>query len=263
MGSEADLKMRRDSGIIGNKKTTQGAKEYYDDSTGITYNVRRKGTFVTPKVVGDVASFGLDGNLGYTFRLACRDWRYSIKAYWSSPYVNEERDGFLVSLESPDSGIFIDIKEIDIPVSAQSSTSLTQEQLNIAQTRGYVEDPFLGDDRMLAAQQAIKWVLGQEGYEIRGESIKFTSEHIGHKVLTKAEIDIFSKERNIMKKCAIWALNYRGYRLKNQENVKRMETSVYQAISDHSNYANAVDKMVAILETFKFDDGRNVYPDLK
>ncbi|MBL7130494.1 MAG: hypothetical protein ISS45_03690 [Candidatus Omnitrophica bacterium] len=267
MGSEADLKMRRDSGIIGEKKTVQGEKVSYDQTSGITYHVRTKGTFVTPKLVGDVAYFGLDGNLGYTFRLNCRDWKYNIKAYWSSPVVTEERVGFSVSLESPDGGTFIDIKEVDIPAFAPLSTSPTREQSNIVQTKGkgYVEDPFLGDERILAAQQAIKWILdtSQDGYEVRGEPIKFTSEQIGNNVFVKAEIDIFSKKENLLKKRAIWALNYRGYRLKNEENARRMETSVYQVISDHSNYSNAVAKMSTILETFKFDSGRNVYPDLK
>ncbi len=270
MGSGDDLKMDRDSGIIGEKKTIDGEKQYYEESTGITYHTRKRGTFVTPKVIGDTAYLGSYQNdhptsLGYSFRLACLDWRYNIIAYWSSPAVTEERIGFSVDLISPDKKILINIKELDIPIRGSLATSPTQEQLDAFQLKGYVEDPFIGNERILAAQQAIKWILDNEHdeYNVTEDMpIKFASEQIGNKVFVKVETDIFSKKENVIKKCIIWALNYRGSRLKGEENVRWMETWTCRLISDTSNYSSALDKMYGILETFKFDNGRNVYPDL-
>ncbi len=263
MGSGDYLKTLRDSGIIGEKKTLQKEKIYYEPNTGSTFHFPKGGTFVTPKVIGDVAYFDLSGN---SFKFACLGWKYSIKTYWSSPDVTEERVGFSVSLESPDKKIFIDLKEIDIPVSDSLFTPITQEQIDALQFKTYVEDPLIVNERILAAQQSIKWILekGQDNYNVTDDMpIKFTSEQVGNKEFVKAEVDIFSKKENVGKKCLIWALNYRGYRLKNTENVRRMYTWICQVITNSSDYSSAVAKAHMILETFKFHSDSNAYPDLK
>ena len=263
IGSEADLKMYRDSGIIGEKKTLQSEKVYHEPKTGSTFRFLNKGTFATPKVIDGVAYFDLNGD--YKFKFECIDWKYSIMAHWSSPDVTIERVGFSVTLESPGKETIIELKNLDIPVSGSLSTPINQEQLDALQFKTYVEDPLIGDERILAAQQAIKWILnkGLDGYEVaNGMPIKFTSEDIGNKLFIKAEIDIFSQKERILKKCVIWALNYRGSRLKRKENVRWMETWTCQLITNSSNYSSSVAKTYMILEALKFDDGRDVYPDL-
>lgn len=263
IGSEADLKMYRDKGVIGEKKTLQEGKVYYEPTTGSTFHFPKKGTFVTPQVSGNVAYFDLNGM--YNFRFECLNWRYSIAAHWSSPNVAEERDGFSVSLESPDRVTFIETKEVDIPTSGSLSTSATQEQLDAIQLKGYVEDSFINDERVLAAQEAVRWILDKnlDNYGIIDEPIKFSSENIGNKLFVKTEINVFSKKENIIKKYAIWALNCRGYRFKRKANVRWSETWICELITDSSNYSSAIAQVHMILETFKFDTGRNVYQDLK
>lgn len=270
MESATSMKDSRDTGIIGERKTIQGEKVYYEESTGITYHVRKRGTFVTPQVIDDIAYFGsyqqgYPTSLGYSFRLSCLNWKYSIVAYWSSPDVTKERVGFSVDLESPDKKTAIYIKEVDIPVSGVLATFPNQKQLDALQLKTYVEDPFLGDERILAAQQAIRWILDRErdNHEARDSSISFTSEQIGNYVFVKTEADIFSKKENVIKKCVIWALNFRGARLKKNESIRWMETWICRVISDPSNYSSAMAQARTIIETFKFDSGRNVYPDLK
>lgn len=256
------LKWDRDAGIIGEKKTIYTD---YDNFAVKIYRDVKKGTTVTPKVINGIAYFGLNGGLGYTFNLNCLDWRYNIKAHWSSPDVKEERTGFSVNLESPDKKTFISTKEIDIPARPPLSTPTKQNQYDTIQLKGYIEDPFVGDERILAAQQTIRWILDKEldTYRVRGDSIEFTSEQIGNYVFVKTEVELFFKNEEIIKKCMIWALNFRGARLKNNENVRWMETWICQIISDSLNYASNIVKAHVILETFKFDSGRNIYPDLK
>lgn len=264
MESPTNLKMYRDTGLIGEKKTTQGKKAYYNRSTGMTNYVYEMGNLVTPEVIGDVAYFNL--NYDYSFNFKCLNWKYNLKAYWFSGDVGEERIGFLASLVSPDKKTFIDVKEIDVPVKLSLATVLTQEQLNMLQSQSYVEDSFVGDDRILAAQQAIQWVLDKnlDGYEIASDGpIKFTSEQINNKVFVRTEIDVFSKKENITKKCVIWALNLRGYRLKRNENVRRMETWICQVISDSSVYPDIVFKARMIPETLDLNPARNVFPNMK
>lgn len=262
IGSEADLKMYRDKGVVGEKKTLQEGKFYYEPTTGSTFHFPKKGTFVTPQVNGNVAYFDLNGM--YNFRFECLNWRYSIAAHWSSPNVAEERDGFSVSLESPDRVTFIETKEVDILVTGTLSTSITQEQLNAIQSKGYTEDPFVGEERILAAQQAVKWILdnGLDNYEVMsGMPINFGSENIGNKLFVKATVDVFSKKDNLTKKCTIWALNCRSYRFK-KSNERWTETWICQLISDPIGYPSTVAKTHTILETLKFNPGRNIYPDL-
>lgn len=254
IGSGDDLKMDRDSGIIGEKKTIQGEKVRFDESTGITYHVRNKGTFVTPKVISDIAYFGsyqagYSTSLGYGFRFPCVGWKYSIIAYWSSPDVTKERVGFSVSLESPDKKIFVDVKEIDIPMSEELVASLTSA------------DSFSDSERIIAAQQTIRWILdrSQDKYGLTDKSIKFTREQIGSKEFVKGEVEVFSRKENAVKKCVIWALNYRIYKFRDRS---WMENWVCQVVSDLADYSSTVAKTQMILETLKFDHGKNVHPDL-
>ncbi|MFH1442166.1 MAG: hypothetical protein ABIH18_09035 [Candidatus Omnitrophota bacterium] len=263
MESATSMKMYRDTGTIGEKKTLHAGKVYYEPKTGSTFHFPKKGTFVTPLVIGNVAYFDLNGM--YSFKFECLNWKYSIAAYWSSADIPEGKVGFSTSLESPDKEISIKIKEVDIPVSGSLSTSPTQEQLDAIQLKGYVEDPFISDERVLVAQQAIKWIIDNDldGYKVVNEvPINFTSENIGNKLFVKIAIDIFSKKKNVTKKCIIWALNCRGYRFKKKVSVRWAETWVCQLISDSSDYLSTVAQTHMILETLKFDRGRNVYPNL-
>lgn len=264
MGSGDDLRMERDAGIIGEKKTLEAGKTYYEPKTDSTFQFPHRGSFVTPKVISSTAYFGSDRGLGYSFNLDCLDWRYNIIAQWSSSDVTEERFGFSVTLESPDKNIFIGVKEINIPVSGQLATSTAIE---VFQLKTYAEDPLIGNERILAAQQAIKWILEKgllDGYKISSdETIRFSVEDIGNKQFVKTEVNVFSNKEYTAKKCTIWALNFRGYRLRRMENVRWMETWVCQIISDASDYSSALVKAYRILETFKFDAGGNVYQDLK
>lgn len=266
MGGGDYLKELRDSGVIGEKKTVEDPRiaSHCNPKTGAISNVYRRGSsLVTPRVIGDMVYFGLDpyspnsrSQLGYSFMSKCMGWKYDIKAYWSSADVTEERTGFSVSLESPDDKTFIDIKYIDIPVIPPLSTPATQEQLNILQTQTYVEAPFVGEERILAAQQAIKWLLtkGSDNYEISKDyAINFSTEKIGNKEFVRAEADVFSKEENVMKRSVVWALNDRGIRLQSMENVRWMETLICQVVADESDYLSAAAKAHMILETLKFN----------
>lgn len=257
---DPNLKTSRDSGTIGEKKTLQGEKSYLDPKTGITYNIYKVGTFVTPKIFGNIAYFG--PNIGYNFRLACLNWKYKISAYWSSSDDTIDRVGFLVSLKSPDSTILIETKEVDMAVFAPLDILPTEEQIKIEQAKGYVEDPFGGEERILAAKQAIKWILNNDldDYNAINNSIKFSLEQISTHAFVKTEIEVFSKKDNTTKKCVIWALNCRGYRFGGK---RQAETWLCQVISDGSAYSDAMANAYAILKTFKFDKDRNVYPDLK
>lgn len=258
-----DLRTHRDSGVIGEKKTIEEAKIYRDKITGATYQFHKHGTFITPRVIGDVAYFNL--NYDYSFNFKCLNWKYNLKAYWSSADA-EERTGFLASLVSPDKKTVIDVKEIDVPVNLSLATMPTQEQLNILQSQSYVEDPFVGDERILAAQQAIQWVLDKnlDGYEITsdGRPVKFTIEHINNKDFVKTEINVFSKKENITKKCVIWALNRRGYRLRDA-NIRRMYTWICQVISDPSVYSDIAFKARMIPETLDLNPVRTFFADTK
>lgn len=261
MGSGDELKMERDTGIIGEKKTLETGKTYYESKTGSTFQFPKRGSFVTPRVIGDTAYFGSDKGLGYSFNLDCLDWRYSIIAHWSSPNVTEERVGFSVSLESPDKKIFVGTKEIDITASDRLGTPSTIESF---QSKTYIEDPFVGNERILAAQQAIKWILekGLDGYKISSDDpVKFNVENIGGKQFVKTEVNVLSDSGYTTKKCTIWALNFRGYRLRRAENLRWMGVWICQVISDSTDYSNALAKAYRILKTFEFDRSANVYPD--
>ncbi len=257
-----DYKTYRDSGVIGEKKTLEEAKIYRDKITRATYQFHKHGTFITPRVISDVEYFNL--NYDYSFDFKCLNWKYNLKAYWFSGDVGEDRTGFLASLVSPDKKTVIDVKEIDVPVNLSLATVLTQEQLNILQSQSYVEDPFIGDDRILAAQQAIQWVLDKnlDGYAVTSDGpIKFTLEQINNKVFVRTDVDVFSKKENITKKCVIWAVNRRGYRFKDEENVRRMYTWICQVISDSSVYPDIVLKARMILETLDLNPVRTFFAD--
>ena len=255
-----DMRTYRDSGVIGEKKTTKEAKIYRDKITGATYQFHKHGTFVTPRVVGDTAYFNL--SYDYAFYLKCLNWKYTLKAYWFSGNVGEERIGFSVNLASPDKKTFIDVKEIDVPVNSSLAPLLTQEQLNILKSQSYVEDPFVGNERVLASQQAVKWILdkGLDGYGVMNDkSIKFTLDHAGDKEFVRTEIDVFSKKENITKKYVVWALNLRGYRLKRDEKVRRMYTLLCQVTTDSSNYLSSVANAQMILETLNLTPAKKMF----
>lgn len=178
--------------------------------------------------------------------------------------VGEERIGFLASLLSPNKKTVIDVKEIDVPVNLSLATVLTQEQLNLLRSQSYVEDSFVGDDQILAAQQAIQWVLNKnlDGYEVSNdEPVEFTVEHINNKDFVKTEINVFSKKENVTKKCVIWALNRRGYRFAEEANIRRMYTWICQVISDSSINSDISPRM--ILETLDFNPARSMFNDAK
>ena len=62
-----DLRTHRDSGVIGEKKTIASPEVSRYKNTGITYQVHRSGSFVTPKVIGDVAYFNLNYDYSFSF----------------------------------------------------------------------------------------------------------------------------------------------------------------------------------------------------
>jgi len=253
-----DMKLNRDTGVIGEKKTTHGRRESYDQKTGITY-VRHKSSFVTPVVVGDTAYFDLDV---YKFNFSCLGWPYSLQAYWSGVNgasgwdVNANRAGFFVRLESPDENTIIETIEVDIPVDAPLLTTATPEQAQALHHQTYTEDPFLGEERFVAAQQAITWVLKQgllKYQAITDTPLRFMVEPIGEHTFVKTEVEVIDQKAQVTKKCVLWALNLRGYRLQGAEDIRKMETWICSIIGDAPDHASLAAKARMVLETLTFN----------
>lgn len=244
-----DMRAYRDSGIIGEKKTIQEVKTTHYKNTGITYQNYKGRSFVTPIVDGNIAYFNV--NYEYAFSFKCINWEYSLKAYWYNGDVGEERTGFALNLISPEENAIIDIKEIDVPVISSLATRPTEEQLRILRSQSYVEDPVIGEDSILAAQQAIRWILKNEHGFSGNEPIQFIKEQKNNKIFVKAEIDIG------LKKCTIWALVRRGYRLENDANKRRMYAWICKVITNSSVDSN--NQMQMIFETLDFNPAESLF----
>ena len=250
-----------DKGIIGEKKTRVGKKHYYDRKTGITLTSHTKNvTFVTPAIVGDVAHFNVLS--AYIFDFICVDWKYWINEGWQSKEIISDRVSLVIRLLSPDSGIEIETKILDLVALSQLNISPTDEQRIILQSKA-ADDPFSGEERILAAQQAAKWIITNDlgGYKVMAKKpIEFKTETIGNKEFIKAEVYISDGIRNKM--CGIWALNYWGYREKGDK--RRMLVWTAKIISDPVEFQEILIHSRMIFETLEFPAiNQTVYPDLR
>jgi len=198
----------------------------------------------------------------YNFNFKGLGWPYRLQAYWSGadgtphPDVTADRVGFWVQLESPDKTTVIQTQEVDIPVTASLTTPLTPAQLEVLQHQTYVEDLFIGEERLLAAQQALTWLVEQGWREYRALTatpLQFTIEQIGDKTFVRTELEVVTKGTQATKKCVLWALNLRGYRLKGTENIRGMETWICWVISAVPDYQDLAGQARTILETLAFN----------
>jgi len=250
----------KDEGIIGERKTIRGTKSYHDSTLDATYTHRTKGaTFVTPILVEDVAHFNVEWE--YQFDFACLKWKYEIQSGYLN-FEEYENIGWIVRLESPDKKTLINIKKYNLAAKNSLATSITEEQRSKILTKA-LPDPFIDEERILAGQQAIKWVLRNdlEGYNLANKenAIKFTSEIVGGKKFVKADVELFDGSNR--KKCTIWALNYWGYReMKTGE--RRMLIWIAKIISDPDEFLNVSTRSRMIFETLQFARNQTVYSDL-
>lgn len=261
----------RDRGIIGESKTRRGKETFRDAKTGITHHMHMRGaTFVTPEVTKDIAYFDVEHE--YTFLFRCLNWKYYIE----SGYLNTTEEdhinwaiankvlfGWQIDLESPTKDIFISTKRINLPVSNQLNTALSKQQIDEVLREGVVSDPCLGGERVLAAQEAIKWTIREDlsGYTMVStfEPI-FSIEKIGNKEFIKTIVDITDGTKR--KKGSIWALNYWAYR--NKPEKRRVVVWVAKIICDLEKFQEATEQTYMIFETLQFPkDNQGVYPDLK
>ena len=219
-------------------------------------------------VVGDTAYFDLDV-YKFNFKNGL-GWPYRLQAYWSGadgtphPDVTADRVGFWVQLESPDKTTTIQTQEVDIPVTASLTAPLTPAQLEVLQHQTYVEDPFIGEERLLATQQAVTWLVEKNWKEYRlspDTPLRFTVERIGENTFVKTEFEVLAQETQATKKCVMWALNLRGYRLKGTEYIRGMETWICYVIGEAPNYQNLAGQARMILETLAFN--RLISEDLR
>lgn len=248
----------RDKGIIGEKKTRQGRKVYYDQSSGATYTIYQRGaTRVTPVVIGDTAHFEVA--LEYDFAFPGIGWKYSAQE-GRFDLNKEGRPGWIVNLASPNKKLAVNIKVVDLFANAELNPPATEEQRNTAKVKA-VDDPIEPEEeRILAARQAIEWAMKNELSQSTCSSI--TTPTIGNKKFVKAEVDINKPETNL-KKCEIWALNYWAYR-ENPEN-RRILIWIATIRFDPTD-ATSIDMLQStrkIFETLKFDRNQTAYSDLK
>ena len=258
MGDE--MKLHRDSGVIGEKKTVRGEKHSYDASTGITYRVHGQGTFATPQVIGDVAYFGsarYPTTLGYGFRFNCLGWRYQIREYWfnadgtPNPEATADRVGFWIRLESPDKTSTVETKiiSIDMPLAEPLATLPTSEQVELMQRQGEVGNSLIREKQLAIAQQSVMWLVTrswQEYHLLTDTPLHFTIERIGEKTFIKTEFEVLTQESQVPKKCVMWALNLWGYRL-------GKDTWVCYVIGEAPDYESLAAKVHMILETLQID----------
>ena len=258
MGDE--MKLHRDSGVIGEKKTVQGEKHSYDTSTGITYRVHRRGTFATPQVIGDVAYLGsarYPSTLGYGFKFNCLGWQYDIREYWfgadgtPNPDVTTDRVGFWIRLESPDKTTTVETKivDIDIPLTGPLAILPTPEQVELLQRQGDVGDSFIREKQLAIAQQAMTWLVNQGWKEyrvLRDAPLRFTADQVGGKTFVRTELEVLDQQTQTPKKCVMWALNLWGFRL-------GKETWICYVIGDTPDYASLAAKVHVVLESLKID----------
>jgi hypothetical protein len=254
-----EMKLHRDSGVIGEKKTVQGEKDSKDASTGIIYRVHRRGTFATPQVIGDVAYVGsarYPTTLGYGFRFNCLGWRYQIQEYWfnangtPNPDVTADRVGFWTRLESPDHSIIVETKivSIDIPLAGPLATLPTPEQVQLIQRQGDVGDPLIRENQLAVAQQAVTWLVNQgweEYHVVTDAPLRFTADQASEKTFVRTEFEVLDRKTQAPKKCVMWALNLWGFRL-------GKDTWIGYVIGD-ADYASLAGKVRMILETLKID----------
>jgi len=242
----------RDSGVIGEKKTIRPLKIFREETTGSTFRMPDRGNFSTPQVTGNVAKFDLGMK---SFEFEGIGWRYRTQNYWSSADETKERVAALVNLESPDRKTLIYVHAVDLPVTSPLGThSMTLEQERNVQELGLAEDSFVGDESIIAAQQAVEWYLNQNvsGYIISKEDtpIHFTTENINSKAFVKAEFDVLNKKGNAIKRSILWAYNYRTFWL--YDGKKHIWTWISQVITDPAEYADATAKARQIPETAEF-----------
>ena len=259
-----DMADYRDSGVIGEKKTTTGEVTTTHPSGATITSLTGGRKTITPVVNDDVAYFDLNGD--YSFHFSCPNWKYKIESFWSNPDANQERTGFSVALIPSQESSFIEVKELDIILQSPLNTEPTTEELNSIQRNGYVESPLQGEERNLAAKQSIQWIInnGLDGYFFNNnEHVEFSVQSLGNKEFIKAELNVLSKGESGTQKCTIWALNERGYRFRNGNNLRRVETWVCLVISNGSDFSDFVSQAKMIPETLEFNSGRNVYSDLK
>ncbi len=254
-------KFYRDKGIIGEKKTREGKEVHYDEKTGLTGTIIKYGANkITPTVSGDIAKLGFDTS--YYFQFSCIGWRYWIN-YGRQSEKNSAVIASPILLLSPDDNAEVAIKTLDLPANF-INTPPTEEQRIIAKTKA-VDDPFIGEERILAAQQAINWVLNNDlgRYKvIKDFPIKFTSEVIGKKEFIKTEVEVIS-DSDKAKICNIWALNCWGYRV--DPEVKRMINWVAIIVADPTfpTTVNILKESHMILESLEFTRFNLVYSDLR
>ena len=246
------LRSDRDSGVIGEKKTIRPTKVQYEESTGSTFRFADKGNFATPQVIGSVAKF--DSGAAF-FEFGCLDWKYRTQNYWSSADETAERIAPAVNLESPDKQTLVYVHLVDLPVGPPlDAHSMTQEQERIAQEEGSVYDPFVGEESLVAAQQAVKWYLSQNlnGHIVseKGMPTHFVTENISGKEFVKVEFDVLDKKKNLTKKGIVWACNYRAFWLHNGN--RHIWTWICQIITDSSEYPSVIAKARQIPETAEF-----------
>jgi hypothetical protein len=150
----------------------------------------------------------------------------------------EESSGWIVDLESPDKRTRVHVKLVSVALSPAFSHPLTEEQIQqqrVAQDeqdREYqreeavgirvmsrytppYSDPLSREDRLLGR--------GVDGFKLaEGSPIEFSSEKVSNKEFVRAQADLYAG--NVRKKCLVWALNLRGYRLKESPTERRAST---------------------------------------
>lgn len=253
--------MSQDQGIIGDKKTKAQERVYHDAIIGANYHLRRKGTtYITPVVVNDIAHFEFD--FEYSFDFICSGWEYNIK----SGIMNigrKERFGYVINLESPDRNTFIGIKKLDLIAGEPLNTQAKEKQPELLPKKA-IDDPFVGEERILATKQAIEWLLHNDlgEYKVTSNFFDYDEVIINNKNFVELKVDISDGLHK--KRCIIWALNYWGYREGSGE--RRMLVWAAKIISSVSDFDAIINMTKMIPETLKFTTSRTrnqtVYSDL-
>ncbi len=243
----------RDSGVIGEKKTLRPLKIYHEEKTGSTFRSPDKGNFATPQVTGGVARFDLGGD---PFEFECLGWKYHIQNHWSNADATAENIGHSAHLESPDKKTLIHVSSVDLPILPPLNThSMTPEQKQTAQEKRVAEDPFIGNESRMIAQQAVKWYLNQNinNYIVseKDTPVHFTTENINGKEFVRTEFNVLNKKQNAVRKAVVWAYNYRAFWL-SDDGKRHAYTWICQIITDPSEYSNVIAKARQIPETAEF-----------
>lgn len=250
--------MNKDKGVIGDKRTRAEKKVYYDQKRDTTYIFPSKNrTFVTPVVIDDVAKFKFDGE--YAFDFLGIGWSYRVQS-GCLDIEQKNRLGWVVELQSPDKKDIIATKELDLPAEYSLNTVPTEEVVSVLPKAA--KDPFIGEERILATKQAIRWVLSNDlgNYSvINNATINYATEIISNKEFVKTEVDISDGSR--IRKCIIWGINLWGYRNKPEE--RKMIVLMIRVITEPDNLSSALSKAHTILKTLSFKNNQCAYSDLK